>query len=109
MSAPRPIRSRLLGDLPHGFLTREGGVSEGAVAGLNCGLGSGDDPAAVATNRHRAAEAVLPGAALVGPYQIHSPTCLTVTEPRRDDARPEGDALVTDRPGILLSVLTADC
>ena len=109
MSTPQPIRSRLLEAVPHGFLTREGGVSQGAVASLNCGLGSGDDTAAVAENRWRAADAVLPGAPMVGPYQIHSATCLTVTEPWADDARPEADALVTDRPGILLSILTADC
>ena len=109
MIAPQPIRSRLLGDVPHGFLTREGGVSEGAVASLNAGLGSGDDPSAVAENRRRAADAVRPGAPMVGPYQVHSATCLTVTEPWSDEGRPQADALVTDRPGILLSVLTADC
>ncbi len=109
MSAPQPIRSRLLGDVPHGFLTRAGGVSEGAVASLNAGLGSGDDPSAVAENRRRAADSVMAGARMVGPCQVHSATCLTVTEPWADDARPKADALVTDQPGLLLSVLTADC
>ncbi len=56
-----------------------------------------------------AAEAVLPGAVLVGPYQVHAPDCVTVTEPWSHDARPKADAVVTDRPGILLSVVTADC
>ena len=109
MSAPPPIRARVLAGVSHGFLTREGGVSTGAVASLNGGLGSGDDPAAVAENRRRAAGAVMPGSPMVGPYQVHSATCLIVTEPWSDDARPEADALVTDRPGLLLSVLTADC
>ena len=67
------IRADVLGDVPHGFLGRRGGVSTGLVAGLNAGLGSGDDEAAVAENRARAVAAVLPGAALVGVYQIHSP------------------------------------
>ena len=84
------IRSAILADVPHGFMTRRGGVSTGAVASLNCGLGADDDPAAVAENRRRAAEAVLPGAALVGVYQVHSPDVVAVAEPcvsqqRRDD------------------------
>lgn len=103
------IRSAALRDLPHGFMTRLGGVSAGAVAGLNCGYGAGDLPEAVAENRRLAAAAVLPGAALVGLHQVHSPKVVTVTEPWRDDARPHADALATDRPGVLLGVLTADC
>lgn len=103
------IRSKLLDGIPHGFLGRRGGVSEGACAGLNAGLGSGDDPAAVAENRHRAVEAVAPGRRLVGVYQTHSATVLTVTEPWDDDNRPDADALVTDRPGIALGIVTADC
>jgi YfiH family protein len=103
------IRSGLLGGVPHGFLGRRGGVSTGVAAGLNTGLGSGDDPAAVAENRARAAAAVLPDAALVGVYQIHSPDCVTVTEPWPDSARPQADALASSRPGVLLAILTADC
>lgn len=103
------IRSAALAGVPHGFLGRRGGVSRGEVAGLNCGLGSGDDPAAVADNRRIAAAAVLPGARLTAAYQVHSPHCVTVTGPWSDDARPEADALVTDRPGILLGIVTADC
>lgn len=103
------IRSDLLAGVPHGFLSRRGGVSRGEVAGLNCGLGSGDEPADVAENRRRAAEAVLPGARLVSVYQVHSPRCVIVSEPWGDDARPEADALVTDRPNLLLGIVTADC
>jgi len=93
----------------HGFLGRRGGVSEGLMYGLNVGLGSEDDPAAVTENRARARDAVLPGAVLVTPFQIHSATALTVTEPWSDADRPKADALVTNRPGLLLGVLTADC
>lgn len=103
------IRATALEGVPHGFLGRRGGVSQGEVAGLNCGLGSGDDPGLVERNRALAAAAVLPGAKLTAVYQVHSPVCVTVTEPWSDDARPEADALVTDRPGILLGIVTADC
>ncbi|VWX53804.1 peptidoglycan editing factor PgeF [Novosphingobium sp. 9U] len=103
------IHSPLLGDAHHGFLGRIGGVSQGVVAGLNVGLGSGDDPVHVAENRRRAVAAVAPGAQLATAYQVHSAQCVAVTEPWPDDERPHADALVTDRPGVALGILTADC
>ncbi|MFT4026570.1 MAG: peptidoglycan editing factor PgeF [Novosphingobium sp.] len=103
------IRAECLAGLPHGFLGRRGGVSVGAVAGLNVGLGSGDDPAAIAENRARAAAAVMPGARLVTVYQVHSPDCVTLSQPWDEAARPPADALVTARTGVLLGILTADC
>ncbi len=102
-------RSRLLEGLPHGFLGRRGGVSVGVVAGLNAGLGTGDEPEAVTENRRRAVQAVEPGARLATVYQVHSPDCVLVTEPWPDAERPPADALVTNRPGLLLGVVTADC
>jgi YfiH family protein len=102
------IRSPLLA-VPHGFLGRRGGVSQGICAGLNVGLGSGDERAAIAENRRRAVEAVAPGARLVTVHQVHSPTALAATGPWPDDARPPADAIVTDRPGLALAILTADC
>lgn len=102
-------RARLLAGLPHGFLGRTGGVSSGMVSGLNVGLGTGDEPVAVAENRSRAVEAVDPGAQLATVYQVHSADCVIVTAPWPDAERPHADALVTDRPGLLLGVVTADC
>ncbi|HVJ01150.1 MAG TPA: peptidoglycan editing factor PgeF [Sphingomonas sp.] len=109
MSDVEVVRARALADLPHGFLGRRGGVSTGVVAGLNVGLGSADDPALIAENRHRAVEAVLPAARLVTVHQIHSADAVTVIEPYDDALRPRADALVTDRPGLALGILTADC
>ena len=103
------IRSALLGDIPHGFLGRRGGVSEGVCAGLNVGYGSGDDPASIDENRRLAVDAVASGARLVTAYQIHSPEVVVVADPWGDDRRPQADALVTDRPGLALGILTADC
>ncbi|WP_176500888.1 peptidoglycan editing factor PgeF [Sphingomonas sp. HMP9] len=103
------IRAKSLGDVRHGFLGRRGGVSTGAYASLNVGIGSDDDPAAIAENRRRASEAVLPGGTLVGLYQIHSADVVTVLAPFDDSLRPRGDALVTNRPGVALGILTADC
>ena len=58
------VRAAVLDDAPHGFLGRSGGVSMGDIVGLNCGLGSGDDPETVETNRRIAADATLPSAPL---------------------------------------------
>jgi YfiH family protein len=102
-------RARALGDVPHGFLGRRGGVSVGLYAGLNVGTGSDDDPAVIAENRRLARDAVLPGATLLNPYQIHSADCVSVTGPWDESLRPHADAVVTDRPGIALGILTADC
>ncbi|MES2754657.1 MAG: peptidoglycan editing factor PgeF [Pseudomonadota bacterium] len=103
------IRAPSLAGVPHGFFGRAGGVSRGVVAGLNCGLGSGDDPVAVAENRRRATDAVLPDGRLVGLYQVHGADAVTVLTCWGDEARPQADALVTDRPGLVLGILTADC
>jgi YfiH family protein len=102
-------RAVALDGIAHGFCGRRGGVSSGAVASLNCGLGSGDDRALVLENRRRAATAIAPGAILVGVHQVHSATCITLTQPWDHDRRPHADAMVTNRPGVLLSVVTADC
>src|SRR5690349_20861044 len=77
--------------------------------GLNVGYGSGDDPDAIAENRRRAMDAILPGADLVTVHQIHSAIAVQADRAWPQDARPHADALVTDRPGLLLGVLTADC
>lgn len=103
------LRASVLAGTPHGFLTRRGGVSVGVAAGLNVGLGSGDDAAAVAQNRRLAAAAILPGARLVTVYQVHSPDAVVVEEPWNESERPRADALVTRRRGILLGIVTADC
>lgn len=95
-------------DARHGFFTRKGGASSGIFSGLNCGTGSSDQTEIVAINRARVAEAM--GVApemLVTVHQVHSAKALPVTGPL--SIRPEADALVTDRPGVLLAVLTADC
>ncbi|HET9146423.1 MAG TPA: peptidoglycan editing factor PgeF [Acetobacteraceae bacterium] len=95
---------------PHGFFTRLGGVSEGAYGSLNCGLSGADDPACVAENRRRAAIAVgAAPASLAGLRQVHGARVIGVTEPWAPGAGPDADAMVTDRPGIALGIITADC
>ncbi len=110
---PIPIQAENLSDLPgirHGFYTRIGGVSNGIYAGLNCGLGSKDERAAVLENRARVALHL--GAtdpAVLTPYQIHSADALIVEEPFSGGVPPRADALVTRTPGLTIGILTADC
>ncbi|WP_428152064.1 peptidoglycan editing factor PgeF [Brevundimonas sp.] len=93
----------------HGFFTRLGGVSTGLYEGLNTGLGSGDDPEAVAENRRRVAAHLGGGSDdLAACYQIHSAITRVADAPWAGD-RPEGDAVVTATMGVIPGVLTADC
>jgi YfiH family protein len=109
MSSLDAISHPLLDGVRHGFFTRAGGVSEGIYAGLNTGVGSHDDPAAVAENRRRIAEAMGGTAAdLANCYQIHSAVTRVADGPW-NGARPEGDVVVTATPGVICAVLTADC
>jgi YfiH family protein len=103
------LPSGALEGVPHGFLGRRGGVSRGVCAGLNVGLGSLDDREAILENRRRAVAAVAPGAELVTLHQVHSADAIHVASPYADDARPKADAMVADRPGLVLGILTADC
>ncbi len=109
MSEVEVIRAVSLGGLPHGFLGRRGGVSSGDLAGLNVGYGSKDDRAAIDENRRRAVAALLPGASLATVHQVHSAEAVVVRQAWAQAERPKADAMVTDRPGVLLGILTADC
>ena len=93
----------------HGFLGRQGGVSDGIFASLNVGLGSSDTPENIRENRRRAVDAVAPGATLVTVHQVHSNTVVPVTSAFPDAERPHADAMVTATPGLALGILTADC
>jgi YfiH family protein len=103
------IRAISLGRLPHGFLGRRGGMSIGECAGLNVGFGSNDDPEAIAGNRRLAIAAIHPEAELATVHQVHSAEAVVAYQAWPQDQRPRADAMVTDRPNLLLGILTADC
>jgi YfiH family protein len=109
VSGVEVIRVGCLGDVPHGFLGRRGGVSTGELAGLNTGYGSSDDRDAIDENRRRAIAALLPRAQLATVHQVHSADVVQVDRPWQQEERPRADGMVTDRPGLLLGILTADC
>ncbi len=110
---PQPITADCLSDIggiAHGFFTREGGVSEGIYAGLNCGAGSKDDRERVIENRRRVATHLgAAGDRLLTCHQVHSSDAIVVTEPWSLGQNPKADALVTRVPGIALGALAADC
>lgn len=112
--------------LLHAFSTRRGGVSKPPASGLNLGLINSDRRGNVKRNRSMFLEQV--GAqrfSLAWLRQIHSaagyqvlgssdgkveyrPSGFALPSASQDQV-PAGDALMTDQPGILLSVRIADC
>ena len=105
-----PALKRFSMHVRHGFFGRRGGVSTGVYRSLNCGPGSGDEPEKVLENRRRVCLAL--GAdpeRLAAPRQVHSAKPVVADHAFAPNERPECDALVTKRPGLLLGVLAADC
>jgi len=87
--------------------TRHGGISRLPFAAFNLGDHVGDAPAAVAENRRRLVAAIgCEGVQWL--RQVHGSHCIRVT-PQTLASAPEADAAWTDRPGLALAVLTADC
>jgi YfiH family protein len=92
--------------LVHGFFGRDGGVSRGPCASLNLSFSVGDDAADVTQNWARV-RAGLPGVDVVTMRQVHGASVVRVEEPvHRIDSV---DGLFTERAGIALGVMTADC
>jgi hypothetical protein len=97
----------------HGFATRLGGLSrvycaDDAQSDLNLGFTAVDDRDIVAKNRRLLVEAITGDGEtpLVTLRQIHS-SVLVYAEAGRNPLK--GDGLMTDEPGLLLAVQTADC
>lgn len=100
------LTSASLSPLQHGFFTRKGGASSGVFSGLNCGMGSSDQKEMVAINRNRVA-AAMGVSELARVHQVHSADVAVMGESFDEGVR--ADAMVTNVPGVALSILTADC
>ena len=110
MPAPHTLSKVLSHDrIVHGFFGREGGRSIGDLASNNMSISQGDNPDLVVSNRSSAAYAMGEHGIkdLVVFRQVHSTTVVTLTE--RPQGVIEADAMVTNRPDLLLGILTADC
>lgn len=104
------IKSPLLEKINHGFFTRQGGCSTGLYSSLNCGLSSDDDCDHIVQNRTAIINQVAGRKlTLCGLAQVHSNIVHHVDKPWQDTALPQGDAMVTRNPDIVLAILTADC
>lgn len=100
-------RARVLSAVPHGFFGSGGGAHQ-------FGYGGPGEAEAIRSLRSAAANAILPGAPLAAPHQVHSPEVVTLAETSKNwpDAacdRPVADAVVTNRKDIVLGIVTADC
>jgi YfiH family protein len=82
-------------------------VSRGAFASLNLSTKVGDDPLSVETNWSRVQHRIGTGLRVVKMRQVHGNRVAVVGS--RQMVVGEADAMITDAPGIALTVLTADC
>jgi polyphenol oxidase len=87
--------------------TRHGGISPAPFASLNLGINTDDDPVHVDENRRRFFRHI--GADAFGfasSHQVHGTDVLNAAEAGRYEGY---DALITNRPGLLVGVTVADC
>lgn len=101
--------------VPHCFTTRFGGVSGGYLANLNIGIHRGDEPENVLENYKILGNALdFDVNSLVLSHQTHTDIVMKVGQEHCGAGLfgpelPECDALITNEPGVALTVFTADC
>ncbi|MBL4590060.1 MAG: peptidoglycan editing factor PgeF [Alphaproteobacteria bacterium] len=92
--------------IKHKFYTKNGGVSTGAYASLNCSEKSGDSPANVNQNIQIVLDE-MGGDFFAAIDQVHGADCVQIDAPYQ--GHPKADAFVTKTPNIVLGISTADC
>ncbi|MBC26099.1 MAG: polyphenol oxidase [Rhodospirillaceae bacterium] len=92
----------------HGFFTRNGGVSNGIYASLNAGYGSNDETSKVTENRQLIIDS-LGATSLNSVSQVHGKRVERVYGSWAKGATPRADAMVTNKPGMAIGILSADC
>lgn len=103
----RPVSFAGLDGITATFTTRAGGVSRAPYGSLNLGSGTEDDRESVVENRRLVTQALGFGTedlAVAG--QVHGAEVETVVA---GGLFPGRDGLVTDRAGVLLAIVAADC
>ena len=97
-----------LKNITHNFFNKNGGVSNGIYSSLNCGTGSKDDKNNVRKNIKIVASKI--GCRvenLILLNQIHSNKIIDIN--KQIKKKITGDGLFTNKPGLALGILTADC
>jgi purine-nucleoside/S-methyl-5'-thioadenosine phosphorylase / adenosine deaminase len=101
------LEARDFDGVRHGFMSRLGGLSEGAWASFNLAYWVGDDPSAVTANWERWRVAY-PAMRVAQVKQVHGNIVRTI-DSGYDGARLQADGMVTAAAGIALGIFTADC
>ena len=105
------LKSKKLGKfkrIEHGFFNRKGGFSKGIYKSLNCGLGSKDKIKDVKKNIEKVCLKIgCNKNKLILLNQIHSNNVCKVN--KIPNKKLYGDSLITNKKGIALGILTADC
>ncbi len=98
-------------EIPHGFFTRNGGVSPSPWQSLNLSTTGGDSRENVIENRKRIFKVIKrPVDSLFDAWQVHGNNIIQVIEPRGLENKPQkADGLVTDKADITLFMRFADC
>ena len=95
-------------NISHGFFNRKGGVSRGIYKSLNCGLGSNDKIKDIRKNIEKVCKKIgCNKNSIILLDQIHSKIIHNVTKGSKKKLK--GDSLITNKKGIALGILTADC
>jgi polyphenol oxidase len=114
-SKSRILSSPLLNAVPsliHGFSSRLGGHSQQyGNHQLNLGFTTSDNRATVARNRADFLQSITGkrNFPLVTLKQVHSDIIHVITKPGEQATPRSGDGAITNLPGVLLGILTADC
>jgi purine-nucleoside/S-methyl-5'-thioadenosine phosphorylase / adenosine deaminase len=97
----------------HAFVTRWGGISQGAFENLNFSFREGDPADRVERNWETLSTAFeVPRRQFFVVNQVHEDRILLIDEEHpkpSDNQLLQYDAIVTDRPGLAIGIKTADC
>uniref|UniRef100_A0A2A4YZV6 Purine nucleoside phosphorylase n=1 Tax=OCS116 cluster bacterium TaxID=2030921 RepID=A0A2A4YZV6_9PROT len=100
-----------IAQIKHGFLTRQGGVSQAEFSSLNAGLveTSLDNPADIEANMNIICQSFgIARSRLFTVKQVHEADVYIATSGIMAD-EPVADAIVTQQKGLALGIRTADC
>lgn len=102
-----------LGVAHHGFSTRVGGVSTGRYKAMNLSLNAGEDKDFVEINRCMFVKSLNAGnPEIYTVRQMHGTRVIRIENsenPAEEYRQAQADAIITDRPGVAIGILTADC
>jgi hypothetical protein len=107
-----PIVSKNLNlkTITHGFFTKKGGFSRNSNSSLNCSYNSNDSKINVYNNRELVCNYhKLKIQNLKTISQVHGNKVLIINNLEQKTSNVEADAMVTNKPNIILGILTADC